>query len=118
MIDLRAIILRYTWVLGLAALGSAATGIRDSSASYTGFRPWLLAAGPPRQRTSERPGEPRAPLHLGGHDTSAYPAAWSPKPKPTSRAKARFFPGAPFAGLGFAFFVTLVVDAFKWLFPC
>ena len=45
MSDLRAI-LRSTWLL--AALGSVVAGIRDSCSGYAGFRPWLLAAGPPR----------------------------------------------------------------------
>ena len=45
MSDLRAI-LRYTRVS--AVVGSVVAGIRDSCPGYAGFRPWLLAARPPR----------------------------------------------------------------------
>ena len=59
MSDLRAI-LRSTWLL--AALGSVVAGIRDSCSGYAGFRPWLLAAGPPRPANANSRGDLRAIL--------------------------------------------------------
>ena len=106
--------------------------IWDSCSGYAGFRPRLLAAEPPCQGnaktrvdrqsmrvfafwprarraewcqcTLERPQRAESAGPTRRHDTSAYPLGWSSEPRPSSRAKARFSPAAPFTGLGLAFF--------------